>query len=241
MVKVLSDECQSPAKMTCRPYGPEAGRISGSASSGAYLTSDLFAISLVDNHCLLSDNLVKIPDAAARTLSSYLGAYTIFVGGTCDGRWSTVISYNASSRCANISSSSGSWADGLAACSSSSGDWYLAAPSAQAEPAYPPMRCPSCPASTGALVTDRGGGRYLVSYSPTGRGAYSILGYINALVPPRVLRACWRMRTCRDTEDQGLFSLLCADGFRRVRGSQQLTIATRALWELRSTSAWANL
>lgn len=174
---MLSDECQSPDKLTCRPYGPEQGVIARSTSAGTFLTSDLFAISIADQHCLLSDSLVKIPDDAAKTMSTYVGAYAIFVGGTCNGRWSTISSFNASGRCANISSQSGAWTDGLAGCSSSSGNFYLASPSSEAEAAYPPMSCPNCKASTSAQVTDKGGGLYLVSYRPTGRGAYSVFGY----------------------------------------------------------------
>ena len=89
-------------------------------------------------------------------------------------------SYNASARCANVSGASGSWADGLAGCNGAAAaadqGFYLATPSTMAEAAYPPMRCPQCPPATNALVTEKANGNYLVRYTPTGRGSYSVLG-----------------------------------------------------------------
>ena len=90
IVKVVSDECQAPGKLTCQPYGPEPGRASRSATAGTFLTSDFLAISDADVHCRLADNLVKLPEAGSETAASYTGAYAIFVGGVCDGRWSVV-------------------------------------------------------------------------------------------------------------------------------------------------------
>ena len=86
----MSDECQAPDKLTCQPYGPEPGRASRSATAGTFLTSDMMAISDADAHCRLADNLVKLPEAGS-VAASYTGAYVIFVGGGCDGRWSTII------------------------------------------------------------------------------------------------------------------------------------------------------
>jgi len=72
------------------------------------------------------------------------------------------------------------WADGLAACSVAGGEagsgFYLAAPRVKASSTYPPMSCALCERSTNAVVTDKGNGYYLVSYTPRGRGVYSIFG-----------------------------------------------------------------
>ena len=191
VIKVLSDGCQSPAAnaQECQPYGPEKGVDSGSPSAGSFLTSNLFAVNSTDSACLVSTGLLKVPATADLTVTSYVGRYVIFSRGSCEGRWAEISSYNTSSRCASLSApASGQWADGLEPCTpTAETGFYLASPQQRASMAYPPMSCPRCQPSTKALVTEKGNGFYLVRYTPSGRGSYSIFGSVSLSRVSRVL------------------------------------------------------
>ena len=181
VIKVVSDGCQSPTMLekACQPYGPEKGQDSGSPTAGSFLTSDHFPVNNTDSACLVSMSLLKVSPAADLTVASYVGRYVIFSGGSCQGRWAEIRTYNASTRCANIAASASSqeWADGLAACTPTvDSGFYLASPQQTASRAYPPMSCPLCQPSTSAIVTEEGNGFFLVRYTPSGRGAYSVFG-----------------------------------------------------------------